>query len=280
MSSELMPWEQQPEETAKAYAAFCIYRDLGAGRTIPKLREEFGKTSGKKPLSERQYESYSSRYRWSERVAAWDGAARQEVLPVAVQVQTEAISALGKLDVAVREARLADYNLIRDELRGVIEDRKADALEQLAQWEAYEAKRQELLAQVEVCQKTVIDSDPEDSEALRQAKRELDHAQTDLDIHCRHRKVEKPSRAALRGVMVRDVKSVGKEAVEVWKLDEALLRELRAADKQAAEDLGQWLQKLKLDVGELKDDQLLRLLAGEMLEVAEGESVVSGGESG
>jgi hypothetical protein len=27
-------YEQQPEETAKAYAAFCVYRDLGANRTI------------------------------------------------------------------------------------------------------------------------------------------------------------------------------------------------------------------------------------------------------
>ncbi len=258
-----MPWDQQPEETAKAYAAFCIYRDLGAGRTLEKCRVDVGEMSGKTPLSYRQYERMSARYRWSERVAAWDGAVRQEVLPALVQVQTEAISAIGKADIAVREARLADYSLIRESLLGVIEDRKADALEQMALWQEYEQKRIELLATVEVYQAAVIDSDPEDSEALREAKRDLDHAQTALDIHCRYRKVEKPTRAALRGVMARDVKSVGKEAVEVWKLDEGLLREIRAADKQAAEDLGQWLQKFKLDVGELQDDQLLRLLVGE-----------------
>jgi hypothetical protein len=162
----------------------------------------------------------------------------------------------------VQEARLADYNLIRESLRGVIEDRKAEAHEQLSMWKSWSEQLAVLQEAVEVCQEAVDTSDPEESEALRDAKADLMAAERRLRNHELYHKVEKPPLSALRGVLVREVKSVGKQAVETWKLDEALLRTLMAADKQAAEDLGQWLQKLKINVSELGDEQLMRLLAG------------------
>jgi hypothetical protein len=164
----------------------------------------------------------------------------------------------------VRDNRIEDYERVRRLALETIEARRADAKEQLARWQAYETRRQELLEFAEVCRVALLETDREDSEAMESAETDLKKAEGDLSFHNRFRGVTRPPREALTGAMARDIKSVGKEAVEVWKWDDGPLRTLMAADRQAAEDLGQWLQKLKLDVGELQDDQLLRLLAGEV----------------
>lgn len=62
------PWMRIPKETPKAFEAFCIYRDLGPGRSIRAAREELGKESG----YERLMEEWSSKYAWSSRAAAFD----------------------------------------------------------------------------------------------------------------------------------------------------------------------------------------------------------------
>lgn len=58
-------WERQPEETPKAYEAFCEYRDMGEKRTIAKVAEKLGK-------SDKLLERWSAKYEWVKRVAAWD----------------------------------------------------------------------------------------------------------------------------------------------------------------------------------------------------------------
>ena len=62
---EAEPWERQPEETPKAFEAFCVYRDLGAERSIAKA----GKQLGKNRVT---LEGWSSKYEWVKRCAAWD----------------------------------------------------------------------------------------------------------------------------------------------------------------------------------------------------------------
>jgi hypothetical protein len=64
------PWEQQPEETARAYGAFCVYRDLGPRRTLAAAAAAFFERTGDAP--ERQVDKWSSAFRWVERAAAWD----------------------------------------------------------------------------------------------------------------------------------------------------------------------------------------------------------------
>ena len=58
-------WGRLPDESAKAYEAFCAYRDLGPSRSIPKAGEIVGKGKG-------TLEPWSSKYNWPERAAAWD----------------------------------------------------------------------------------------------------------------------------------------------------------------------------------------------------------------
>ena len=62
------PWERQKGEGHEAFDAFCISRDMGEGgarRSYRKVRERLGK-------SDTMVERWARRYRWGERVKAWD----------------------------------------------------------------------------------------------------------------------------------------------------------------------------------------------------------------
>ncbi|MBP9201104.1 MAG: hypothetical protein KBF47_13930 [Gemmatimonadales bacterium] len=61
------PWNMQPGETAKAYQAFEVYRDLGAERSLEKAYRQL--TTGS-PLE--VLKQWSSRHDWQARVRAFD----------------------------------------------------------------------------------------------------------------------------------------------------------------------------------------------------------------
>jgi len=61
-------WQRQRNETAIAYKAFGVYRDMGAERSLSKVREKLGRKSG----YERQLQEWSSQHSWVERAAAYD----------------------------------------------------------------------------------------------------------------------------------------------------------------------------------------------------------------
>lgn len=99
------PWERQPDESAKAYEAFALYRDMGSDRSQVKLAQKQGRTT--KTISE-----WSVRYNWVERVRAYDiwlerqaRAAHikeykdmvQRHIKIASSMQTKALRALDKL---------------------------------------------------------------------------------------------------------------------------------------------------------------------------------------
>ena len=60
-----MEWERHGDESYKAYEAFCIYRDLGAGRTLAAVAEKLRKSYD---LIRR----WSKKFCWQERADAWD----------------------------------------------------------------------------------------------------------------------------------------------------------------------------------------------------------------
>ena len=69
--SDRKPWERQSGETAKAYAAFLLYRDIPPlDRSVRAAVESFRKQGGK--TSERNWEHWASRYNWRERGLAND----------------------------------------------------------------------------------------------------------------------------------------------------------------------------------------------------------------
>ena len=67
MSDE--PWTKRDDETQRAYEVFCVYRDMGPGRSLPKTHdEEYGKDAG----NVRIVEKWSSAYDWPDRAHAYD----------------------------------------------------------------------------------------------------------------------------------------------------------------------------------------------------------------
>ncbi len=60
------PWEKQPRESRKAYAAFALYRDMGPhGRSLAAVGRELRK-------SVKMIEYWSVTWQWQRRIEAWD----------------------------------------------------------------------------------------------------------------------------------------------------------------------------------------------------------------
>ena len=96
------PWERQPGESPKAFAAFSVYRDAGPERSVRAVSRELAKSI---PLIKR----WSSNWDWVERARAWDNdnvrkakAASEKAvrdmgerhIKIASQVQAKALKAL------------------------------------------------------------------------------------------------------------------------------------------------------------------------------------------
>lgn len=79
--ADRQPWDRLVDdgESTKAYAAFCLYRDMGIDRSMRQVCEDIGRPPGYK----RMLETWSSEYRWGERSALYDdhveAAARKEL---------------------------------------------------------------------------------------------------------------------------------------------------------------------------------------------------------
>ena len=61
-------WEKHPWESDKSFAGFTAYRDLGLYRTLVSATERLGKT----PSYVKVMEAWSKKFRWRERVNAYD----------------------------------------------------------------------------------------------------------------------------------------------------------------------------------------------------------------
>lgn len=69
-SPDLDAWERQPGEIDTAWRLFQVYRDMNGatGRSYARVVRETGKSAS----YVRQVEKYARRYRWQERIEAWD----------------------------------------------------------------------------------------------------------------------------------------------------------------------------------------------------------------
>ena len=65
------PYDRQPSETDKSWAAFCAYRDMGRERSLEKLKQNRAKTGGSNTYS--TLTNWSSKYAWVKRCSVFDG---------------------------------------------------------------------------------------------------------------------------------------------------------------------------------------------------------------
>jgi len=85
-------WELLTGESAKAYAAFCAFRDCGAERTIRKAVESVVKDEAEQTRKNKVWRKWASQYRWRERAAAYDRyieKLKQEELRKTIEAQGE-----------------------------------------------------------------------------------------------------------------------------------------------------------------------------------------------
>lgn len=99
------PWERQENESAKAYEAFAVYRDMGVERSVRATAKALGKSIG---LISR----WSANYEWVNRVRALDNEqesqdfaerkkdateARKRQMQIAMRLEKTALEALKNL---------------------------------------------------------------------------------------------------------------------------------------------------------------------------------------
>ena len=68
-------YDRQPDETDKTWRAFCLYKELGYGRTLrgaAQLYIEQNRLKGALRTVEGNFSKWSNRYRWRERIVDWD----------------------------------------------------------------------------------------------------------------------------------------------------------------------------------------------------------------
>lgn len=81
----LKPWDRQEGEGAKAYEAFCIYKDLGKGRSLPKVSQKLAK-------SLTIIKKWSFTHNWKTRADAWDRSITEEARQKAIKAQAEILN--------------------------------------------------------------------------------------------------------------------------------------------------------------------------------------------
>jgi hypothetical protein len=67
-AQDIDPWDMQPGETDKSFAAFVAYRDLGPGRSVAKALPILGK----KPNYTSTAQAWSRKFGWVMRADCWD----------------------------------------------------------------------------------------------------------------------------------------------------------------------------------------------------------------
>lgn len=66
ISNKSKPYDRQPNETDKSWAAFCMYRDMGRDRTLLKVSKELGHSAGI------IVQKWSMKHAWVERCRVFD----------------------------------------------------------------------------------------------------------------------------------------------------------------------------------------------------------------
>jgi hypothetical protein len=102
-------WERLPGESAKAYAAFCVFRDFGAERNVRKAVDAFEADSAKRGKRYRLWSGWAAAFKWRERAADYDNyldCLKQAELRKTIEAQGEKQRAVTGKMLALVEKKL------------------------------------------------------------------------------------------------------------------------------------------------------------------------------
>ena len=138
MESTVLPWERREDETPKAYAAFCVYRDLGPARrsidaayraSKAQVGENGGESGATGKRAPSHWEKWSSDFDWVKRAEAYDS--HMELLR-RKERETEHLNALeahrsrsARMGALAQEVAITMLGIASDELRRVKNKAKA-----------------------------------------------------------------------------------------------------------------------------------------------------------
>lgn len=118
------PWERLEDEPKNAYDAFLVYRDLGPSRTIAAAYGAFVRMrkgrSGRPPKRPSgQWQAWSVKFDWGDRVEAWDDQITEKVVPTIEDVIASSPQATG---IPVRVSEIISEYLERMARLGDVAD--------------------------------------------------------------------------------------------------------------------------------------------------------------
>lgn len=126
------PYDKRADgETGRAYHAYSLFRDLGAGRSINKAydlflkqRQDNGETTAGKRTAPRHWEEWSSVHEWQSRVASFDFALELKRREQAEAEHLEQLKefARRRLDAARRLESVYETLITRVEVRAANPD--------------------------------------------------------------------------------------------------------------------------------------------------------------
>lgn len=85
MTGELQAWDRRETESAKAFAAFALYRDMAAGRSIERVAETLQK-------DHTFLRRWSARHEWVARAAAYDTEVARRASAKAIESDADALA--------------------------------------------------------------------------------------------------------------------------------------------------------------------------------------------
>lgn len=81
---ELRAWDRREAESAVAFKAFAAYRDMGVGRSLPKVGEALGKHHD-------HLGRWSARHEWVSRAAAYDTEVARRASAKSIESDADAL---------------------------------------------------------------------------------------------------------------------------------------------------------------------------------------------
>jgi hypothetical protein len=152
----VLPWEQLPGESSKAYAAFCLYRDQGLSRSMEATSRVYHSHSaqlgsetatGRRRGASGQIRLWAERWNWSARARAWDQELERVKWSKQVEASAEMAERHAKEALMLQNKAVERLRLLRPEELGPRETLsyliEAAKLERLARGEPTERVAEE-----------------------------------------------------------------------------------------------------------------------------------------